>query len=529
MDTNRAPTAPGSLKNWAVAAAAGLVAALVSVVCMLLLRLAAGIPTPVELCGDFILKRLSADRFVAMLVFFRPGPTSKLDPLGLTLLGMIVIGAVLALLYARVVRLDIPVAGVRPSRREWLVMVLLGLVLSALGAGLFWTESQQNFLGLPLEQAQLFSVLGLLLDFLLYACVLGWSYRALLPKQPRAAGQARARERRTLLARTAVALLGVGATGGVLGLVRAYVRLYAWYDGMKAYGSPGVTSPLTPNSEHYVVTQNPIDPTPVLNVWRLEVTGLVGAPGASTYEELTGLPSISRAITLECIANGVGDHLISTAIWQGVQVRTLLEKHGAAQPAASHVTFYSVDGYVVSLPLDDVLAADALLALRMNGVELPQRHGFPLRVLIPGRYGEENPKWVTRIELTDHVVGGLYADQGWYNGPLHTITRIDRPFGQVAFAPVVDIGGIAFAGNRGIRRVEVSTDGGRAWQDAQLAPALSQDSWVLWVYHWHPGARGRYTLVARATDGTGQVQTSQKQGTVPNGATGYHEVSILLA
>jgi DMSO/TMAO reductase YedYZ molybdopterin-dependent catalytic subunit len=157
----------------------------------------------------------------------------------------------------------------------------------------------------------------------------------------------------------------------------------------------------------------------------------------------------------------------------------------------------------------------------MNGVELPMRHGYPLRVLIPGRYGEENPKWLTRVELTDHFVSGLYADQGWYNGPLHTITRIDRPFGHIPFSSSIQIGGIAFAGNRGIEKVEISVDGGASWNTAKLDPPLSQDTWVLWTWEWKPLLPGRYTLVARSTDGTGEVQTSTKTGTVPGGGTGY--------
>ncbi len=217
---------------------------------------------------------------------------------------------------------------------------------------------------------------------------------------------------------------------------------------------------------------------------------------------------------------------MSTAIWQGVTVRSLLEKHGGALPGARYVAFYSVDGYSISQPLDVVLEADALLAYRMNGVELPNRHGYPLRALIPGRYGEENPKWLTRVELTDHFVGGLYADQGWYNSALHTISRIDRPFGKLPLGPTIEIGGMAFAGNRGIQRVEVSVDGGLTWHDATMQPPLSQDSWVFWTWQWTPLLPGSYTLTARATDGTGTVQTSQKQGTVPNGATGYDYVTV---
>ena len=502
---------------------AGFVAALVSVICMLLLRLLVGIPTPVELFGDFVLKKLPVHRFVDLLILF--SPNSKTAPLGLTLLGMLAVGCLLGLLYAAITRPRVPVASLRPVRREWLTMLLLGLLLAALGSGLFWSELPQNFLGLPVFWARLAAILGLLLDFEIYTLVLGWCYRALLPKPPRPAAQGR----RALLARTGVAVLGVGAAGGTLGLVRGYLANYSAYDGMQTFPPNDVTAPITPNSAHYVVTQNPSDPAPMLNVWRLEVDGLVGHAGSYTYEQFTSLPSVSRAVTLECIANYIGGHLMSTAIWQGVTLRSLLEKHGGAQSSARYVAFYSVDGYTVSQPLDEALVADALLVFRMNGEELPMRHGYPVRVLFPGRYGEENPKWLTRIELTDHFVGGLYSDQGWYNGPLHTITRIDRPQGHVPFTSTLEIGGLAFAGKRGIQRVEVSTDNGATWHNAQLAAPLSQDAWVLWTYQWHPNTRGHYTLIARATDGTGQVQTSQKQGTVPNGATGYHIRTVDLA
>lgn len=506
---------------------AGLVAGLVSIVCMLMFRLLAGIPTPVELFGDFLLKKLPAPRFVDMLIFF--GPNSKTTPLGLTFLAMLALGILLGPFYMLLIRLRAPVDSLRPGRREWLSMLLLALAMSATGIVLFWTELRQNFLGLPVSWSLLVNSLALLVDFSVYALGLGWCYRVLLPKISQE-GETQARQhRRTLLTRIGVAMVGVGSAGAALGLVRGLLNNYTAYDGMKAYSPDGVTSPITPNSEHYVVTQNPIDPAPSLNVWRLEITGLLGSSGTYTYEEFTSLPSTSRAITLECIANGIGDHLISTAIWQGIPLRTLLEKHGGAQAEARYIAFYSVDGYTISLPLDEVLDADALLAFRMNGAELPMRHGYPVRVLIPGRYGEENPKWLTRIELTDHFVGGLYANQGWYNGPLHTITRIDRPGEHIAFAQTIEIAGLAFAGNRGIQRVEVSVDNGQTWRDARLAPPLSPDAWVFWTYQWHPSMRNSYTLLARATDGTGLLQTSRNQGTVPNGATGYHKRNVTLA
>ena len=510
-----------------VALVAGLIAALLTVVFMGILRLAAGVPTPVELFGDHVLKLLSVYQFVNLLLKF--SPNSKTIPLGLTLLGMIALGTVLGLPYAAIVRPRLPATNNRPARRAWLAAASLALVMTAAGIILFWGEIAQNSLGLPLEWARLVTAIGLLADFSLYSLILCLMYYVLLPKR-RVDGQGdrleKQRKRRQFLARAGVAVLGVGSVAGSVGVVKAFLNDYASYDGSETFTKNGFTAPITPNSEHYVVTQNAIDPTVNTGVWRLEVGGLVGQSGTYTYEEIQNLPSTSRAITLECIASGVGGRLISTAIWQGVSLRALLEKHGGAQPGARYITFYSVDGYTVSLPIDEVLAVDPMLAWRMNGVELPMRHGYPLRVLIPGRYGEENPKWLTRVELTDHLVGGLYADQGWYNGPLHTITRIDRPFGHIPFSSTIQIGGIAFAGNRGIEKVEVSVDGGASWNIAKLDPPLSQDSWVLWTWEWTPLFPGRYTLVARSTDGTGALQTSKKTGTVPGGGTGYHSVVV---
>ncbi len=503
---------------------AGLTASLMSVALMGVLRLAGGVPTPVELFGDHVLKLLPAPRFVDLLIKF--SPNSKTAPLGLALLGMITLGTLLGPLYAAIVRVTLPTAGYRPALRAWLTALLLAVAMTVISIVLFWGEIGQNFLGLPRGWAMLVTSLALLADFSLYGLALCITYYILLPKQQVDSIPNLASKRRQLLARVGVAVIGVGAAGGTVGLVKDLLSSFTTYDGMSTFAPTGFTAPITPNGEHYTVTQNVVDPMANLAIWRLEVTGLVAQPGAYTYDELQNIPSTSRAVTLECIANGIGGHLISTAIWQGVTLRTLVEKHGGALPGARYIAFYSVDGYAISLPLDEVLAVDPILAWRMNGAELPIPHGYPLRAVIPGRFGEENPKWLTRVELTDHFVGGLYADQGWYNGPVHTITRIDRPRGRVPINHSIEIGGIAFAGNRGIQKVEVSVDGGISWNPAKLDPPLSQDSWVSWAWRWTPILPGQYTIVARATDGTGQVQTSQKQGTVPNGATGDHTVVV---
>ncbi len=488
-----------------LAPGAGLAASLLAVVVMGILSLVAGIATPVELFGDYVLKHIDVYTFIRLLNTF--APNSKTAPLGLTLLAMLALGTLLGWLYAALVRVKLPTQSYRPTLREWLTALALVVAMTLVGVLLFWDELRQNRLGLPLGWASLVTALALLADFSVYAVSLCLIYRFLLPRSPRT---------------------GVDRAAGALGLIRAYLNQYTAYDGTRTPSYNNVTAPITPNSEHYVVTQNTVDPTPDIALWRLEVSGLVNKPGTYTFEELQKLPSTSRAVTMECIANGLGDHLMSTAIWQGVTLRTLLALHGNAQSAASYAVFYSVDGYNISLPLTEVLAADAILAWRMNGVEIPLRHGYPLRVLIPGRYGEESPKWLTRVELTDHPVSGLYTSQGWYNGPLHTTSRIDHPQGKIALGQPVEIGGIAFAGDRGIRKVEVSVDGALTWKQATLDPPLSPDAWVFWKLQWQPTTAGTYTLAVRATDGQGQVQTAQYQRVVPGGVKGIYETKVVV-
>lgn len=504
---------------------AGVLASIVAIVCMGILRLQVGVPTPPELLGDYILKHIDTSTFIRLLATF--APNSKTAPLGLALLGMFVIGAVLAWPYAALVRLRLPVDGYRPDQREWMMALAMAVVMTLVAVVLFWDEIRQNFFGLTVEWSRAVTTLSLLIEFALYGIVLCLAYRALLPKQPHPKASTAEQGRRQILSRAGVAALSVGGAGATWGLVKSYLNDYTSYDGMRSPRN-GPTPAITTNDQHYVVTQNPIDPTVNTDLWRLEIGGLVNREGAYTLEEVQQLPSTSRAITLECIANGPNIGLMSTAIWQGVTLKTLLDRQGGPKSGARYVAFYSVDGYNVSLPLNEVLAADALLAWRMNGAELPQRHGYPMRVLIPGRYGEENPKWLTRVELTDHFVGGLYSDQGWYNGPLHTTSRIDSPLPdeRIALGHPFNMAGLAFAGTRGIQKVEVSTDGGQTWHVATLQPPLSQDTWVLWNWQWIPLLPGTYTLTVRATDGTGEVQTSHKQGTVPNGATGYHMIQV---
>jgi hypothetical protein len=134
---------------------------------------------------------------------------------------------------------------------------------------------------------------------------------------------------------------------------------------------------------------------------------------------------------------------------------------------------------------------------------------------------------VTRVEITDHEVKGFYQSQGWSAAQLETISRIDAPRNETPLGEI-PISGIAFAGIRGIQQVEISVNGGATWQRAKLQPPLSDQTWVFWQWTWRPTALGIYSVVARATDGTGALQTQEKRSTVPNGATGWHEINIVV-
>ena len=178
------------------------------------------------------------------------------------------------------------------------------------------------------------------------------------------------------------------------------------------------------------------------------------------------------------------------------------------------------DGYADSIPLDRALADGTILAYEMNGAPLNSTHGFPLRLIVPGIYGMKNVKWITRIEAVPYDFKGYWQARGWDDRAVYkTMSRIDVP--QKTVTADAAIAGIAFAGDRSIAKVEVSTDGGKTWEPAQVKPALSPYCWVLWHKDWTGASAGAHILLVRATDAQGIVQTSQHAPPIPDGASGY--------
>jgi hypothetical protein len=174
---------------------------------------------------------------------------------------------------------------------------------------------------------------------------------------------------------------------------------------------------------------------------------------------------------------------------------------------------------------------EILVAYDLDGAPLPVGHGFPARILIPGHYGMKGPKWLDSITVVDHESGGYWEAQGWdHNAVVKTTARFDVPReGDIVALGPVTLAGVAFAGTRGVSRVEYSTNGGKTWTDATFPRALSPLSWVLWQADWTPGAEGAYTLAVRATDSTGALQSAQAAPSYPTGASGYHTVRIAVS
>ncbi len=220
---------------------------------------------------------------------------------------------------------------------------------------------------------------------------------------------------------------------------------------------------------------------------------------------------------------------MSNALCTGIPLGQLLGSLGVSSDARA-VIFRSADNYYESFPLEVALASGVLLAHTMNGVPLPDNHGFPLRLIVPGRYGVKNPKWITRIELAAEPIQGYWVRRGWDPEALvQTVARIDTPFDQArVVGPRLEVGGVAFAGSRGVDRVEASQDGGTTWREARTRPPLGSSTWVQWTLAWDDVPAGDHEVRARATDGTGALQTSNDDGSFPKGATGYHRARVHL-
>jgi DMSO/TMAO reductase YedYZ molybdopterin-dependent catalytic subunit/uncharacterized membrane protein YeaQ/YmgE (transglycosylase-associated protein family) len=296
-----------------------------------------------------------------------------------------------------------------------------------------------------------------------------------------------------------------------------------------AFAVPGLTPLVTANAGFYRIdiALNPpaIDP----DAWRLEVTGEVERPFTLTYAELSRLPMHESPTTLMCVSNEVGGTLNGTAVWLGTPVRDLLAR-ARPRAGADMVLSAGADGFTASTPLSVLQDADrdSVLAVGMNGAPLPQLHGFPVRMVVPGLYGYVSAtKWLTRLEVTRFDAATAYWTTRGYSAraPVKVSSRIDVPAAAVP-AGVVTVAGVAWAQHTGIARVQLQIDDG-PWRDCELAGDWSPDVWRQWRYRW-TASKGVHTLRVRATDADGLVQTAKVAGEAPDGATGLHTRQVTI-
>ncbi|BBH67764.1 oxidoreductase [Actinoplanes sp. OR16] len=322
-----------------------------------------------------------------------------------------------------------------------------------------------------------------------------------------------------------------GRRENAAGASRQAIRLPAAADPARPLPNGIAAGFTTPNAGFYRVdtalTVPRIDPS----AWRLKIHGMVDREIELSLADLLRRPLIERDITLNCVSNEVGGPYIGTARWLGVPLAALLKEAGV-RSGADQIVARSVEGMTIGTPVATALdGRDTMLAVGMNGEPLPLEHGFPVRMLTPGLYGYAGAcKWVTELELTTFGRFDAYwVERGWgAEGTVKTASRIDKPkpFARIP-AGTVTVAGVAWAQRRGIRAVEISVDGG-PWKPAELLPTASIDTWTQWRFSW-PATSGPHSLAVRATDRSGAVQPETRATPFPDGATGWHTISVTVS
>ncbi|MFF1635784.1 molybdopterin-dependent oxidoreductase [Leifsonia sp. NPDC058248] len=298
-----------------------------------------------------------------------------------------------------------------------------------------------------------------------------------------------------------------------------------------SFDIPGLSPIVTPNADFYRIDtalQIPgIDPS----TWRLRIHGMVENEFELSFAELLKLPLEESSTTLTCVSNEVGGNLISNATWLGYPIRHLLAR---AKPKADAdmVLSKSQDGWTAGTPIEALTdERNAILAVGMNGQPLPLEHGYPVRMVVPGLYGYVSAtKWVVDLNVTRFDLATSYwTDRGWsQRGPVKLESRIDVPASNVQVkAGTVAVAGVAWSQHVGVSAVHVQIDDG-PWQQADLADAISIDTWRQWKFAWQ-AEKGSHSIRVRATDARGSVQTSEVADVVPDGATGLHRISVTVA
>jgi DMSO/TMAO reductase YedYZ molybdopterin-dependent catalytic subunit len=291
---------------------------------------------------------------------------------------------------------------------------------------------------------------------------------------------------------------------------------------------PGLTPIVVPNAEFYRIDTALLVPSLDTAGWQLRIHGLVERETTLRWDQLLALPQFEQYCTIACVSNEVGGHLVGNAKWTGVRLRDVLD---IAVPTAqaTQLVGRSVDGWTAGMPMEWVMDPDRepMIAVQMNDEPLPRAHGYPARLIVPGLFGYVSAtKWLWELELTTwESYDAYWVPLGWAKeGPILTQSRIDTPRGNQV-AGRIPIAGVAWAPDRGIARVEVGIDG--EWRNAELSTPISDATWVQWVYPWD-AAKGRHEISVRATDGNGALQEELRSRPAPDGARGWHSITVFV-
>jgi DMSO/TMAO reductase YedYZ molybdopterin-dependent catalytic subunit len=300
-------------------------------------------------------------------------------------------------------------------------------------------------------------------------------------------------------------------------------------DAGTAFEAPeGVRPRVTSVEDFYVIDINTRKPALSDESWTLRVHGLVDQQVMLSYRDLLNMPAVEQFGNLMCISFTYDNNLIGNTRWTGVPLRDVLAMAGV-QDAALDVVLRGAGGYTDSIRVEKAMDQRTLLAYGMDGETLTQDHGFPCRLYVPDIYGEKNVKWIQEIELVDYDYKGYWQERGWSDdATINVLASIDTPSGNVSPGEdgLVAIGGVSFAGERGIERVAVSINGDD-WIDTELEPYDPELVWQRWRYDWSPEP-GEYRITVQATDRSGEVQDTTVREPFPDGMTGLHEVSIRI-
>ncbi len=285
---------------------------------------------------------------------------------------------------------------------------------------------------------------------------------------------------------------------------------------------------ITPTEEFYTTYFKVPSVGVDIDSWRLKIDGLVDNPIALSYDEIRALPAVEEMRTLECIGNPVGGNQIGNAIWKGFYLEPLLKQVGV-QADAIRAQFSAADGYWTSVDLEWITQPGVLMAYEMNGEPLSPKHGYPLRILMPGLYGQKMPRWITDIHFTDEIVKGFWEGRGWSDvASVQTNSQIWQPRNLDAVAGEVVVYGIAYAAPREIVKVELGIND-EEWIEAELLKGPSALAWTQWSAVWQ-ASPGDYKLTVRATDSDGFTQTTNGagvlEGAFPDGTNAIHDIVV---